>query len=123
MTMWSPNKANWDDEDGDFYYKTTIGKDGERVTEEIPIESKGYKILEDKTIDCADCGQSLIDVIKVKEDESIVKVIKAECPCGGESFLYQVTGHTYLQAYEGRTIEDMPIDLQDNIIHMTIKVI
>jgi len=45
--MWSPNKPNWDDDDNDddFYYKTVMNADGESVTEEVPIESKGYEIL------------------------------------------------------------------------------
>jgi hypothetical protein len=121
--MWSPNKAQWDDEEEDVYFKTTISSTGETVTEEIPIESKGYKILKDDTIKCADCGKKLVDIIKVKENESLRKVISARCPCGGESFLYVITGETYMQASEGRAITDMPTEVKDGIVHMTVEVI
>jgi len=68
-------------------------------------------------------GKKLVDVIKVKENDALIRVVTAECPCGGSSFIYEVTGETYLQASEGREIGDMPTDIIDSIIHLTIKVI
>jgi DNA-directed RNA polymerase subunit RPC12/RpoP len=124
MTMWSPNKAQWDDDDDDVYYKTVMNADGSSSVEEIPIEeSKGYEVLQEDTIKCADCGKKLVDVIKVKEDDSQKKVVKVECPCGGESFIYEVVGHTYLQAFEGCAIGDMPTEFIDDVMHITIKVV
>jgi len=124
MTMWSPNKANWDDEPEDeFVYKHRVSIDGDNYVEEVPVEKQGYEILQDDTIKCADCGKKLVDIIKVKEDETQVKVIKAECPCGGESFLYEIVGHTYMQASEGRVIGDMPTEVIDNVMHITVKVV
>lgn len=90
---------------------------------EVEREKHGYKILKDDTIKCADCGKKLVDIIKVKEDESQRKAIDAECPCGGSSFLYIITGHTYMQASEGRAIGDMPTEVKHGVMHMTVKVI
>lgn len=106
-----------------FYFKTIMDANGESVTEEIPIESKGYQILKDDTIKCADCGKRLVDIIKVKENESVQKAISALCPCGGESFLYIITGETYMQASPGRVITNIPTYTKDGIIHMTVEVI
>jgi len=90
---------------------------------EVEREKQGFEILKDDTIKCADCGTKLVDIIKVKEDDSIVKVIKAQCFCGGTSFLYEIIGQTYMQASKGRAIVDMPTEIKDGVIHMTVKVI
>lgn len=124
MTMWSPNKANWDDEDNqDFVYKHRVSVDGDNYVEEVVVDKQGYEILQDDTIKCADCGKKLVDIIKVKEDDKIVKIIKAQCPCGGESFIYEVLGHSYMQAAEGLVIGDMPTELIDGNIHITVEVV
>jgi len=125
MTMWSPNKNSWDDDEDDvsYAYKTVMNSNGESVTEEVSVGSNGYTLLQEDTIKCADCGKKLVDVIKVKENQTLMKVVTVECPCGGSSFVYEITGETYLQAAKGREIGDMPTDIIDDVIHLTIKVI
>jgi len=93
------------------------------VDTDVEREKQGYELLDDKIIQCADCGRSLIEIIKVKEDDSIIKQIKALCPCGGSSFLFEIRGHTYLQAVEGLYIDNMPTECDGNIIKMTIEVL
>ena len=100
-----------------------ITKNGRTVVEEIEVEEKGFELLQDDTIKCADCGIPLISIIKVREDDTIQKRIKAVCTCGGESYMYEIKGDTYMQAVEGLAIEDMPMDIIDNIMNITIKVI
>lgn len=93
------------------------------VDTEVEREKLGYQILQDDTIKCADCGKKLINIIKVKEDDSIVKDITVKCYCGGSSFKYRIAGHTYMQAVQGVTITNMPtnIDGETNIMKITIE--
>jgi hypothetical protein len=102
---------------GGWFYNTPVDTDVER-------KKKGYAVLEDKTVDCADCGESLLEVIKVQDSEEM-KVVDALCPfCGGSSFLYEVKGKTYIQAFEGLAIQDMPMDfLEDGTIRVTVEVV
>jgi len=93
------------------------------VEGEVEREKRGYKLLEDRTIKCADCGKKLVEVVKVTEQE-FKKTIKAICPCGVSSFIYEVLGQTLMQPAEGMIIEDMPTEVDDdNVMHITVKVI
>lgn len=113
MNMFS--KLGDKDKNSDWALITPVDTDVER-------EKKGYSVLEDSTIKCGDCGRKLVDVIKVLEDSSIVKIVKVSCFCGGESFLYELTGNTYMQAAKGVAIVDMPTEIRDGTMHITIKV-
>ena len=109
-------------EEEDFAFKYILDKDGNSQMEEVEIETKGYELLQDDTIRCADCGAKLVTIIKVLESD-LSKCVKAQCPCGGESYLYEITGQTYMQAIDGMAVEDMVTDINDGVMHITIKVI
>lgn len=85
----------------------------------------GFKLLEESHIKCADCGKKLVEIIKVKDEDRIVKNIKAQCPyCDGESFVFRVTGFSYIQAVEPLSIEDMPTEFEeDGTMHITVEMI
>ena len=90
--------------------------------EQKEYEERGYALLKEDTIKCADCGKSLLEVIKVKEGPQI-KEIKALCPCGGSSFIYRIEGESYFQVCEKLSIEDVPTEIHDGIIQMEVQVI
>ena len=92
---------------------------------EVEREKKGYELLTENVIKCGDCRASLLDIIKVLENDSIIKEIKATCPrCGGESFIYRMAGSSYLQAVSGLAINNMPTNIdKEGIIHMTVELI
>jgi len=92
------------------------------VDVDVEREKRGYEVLEEKIIKCADCGKKLVEIIKVHDDPT-KKRIQCECACGGGSFIYEVEGKTYIMAVEGRTISDMPMDIIDGVMHITVKVI
>ena len=113
MTMFDKGKYNRDD---DWALMTPVEGEVER-------EKRGYQLLEDKIIKCADCGKKLVEVVKATEHQS-KKTIMATCPCGGSSFIYEVEGQTLMQPIEGMAIEDMPIEVDDNdVMHITVKVV
>ena len=89
--------------------------------EEKEYKAKGYALLKEDVIKCADCGRSLLDIIKVK-DSTTEKEIEALCPCGGSSFIYRMVGESYFQVVQGLHIEDIIMD-NDNITKMKVKVI
>ena len=80
-------------------------------------------IKEDKLI-CGNCYKPLLEVLKVKEDEKKVTAIRALCPyCHDQSFWYKISGKIYIQAMDGLSIADAPIDIRNDIMFTTIKVI
>lgn len=104
-----------DEQQGDWALVTPVDVEVER-------ERHNYKTLEERIIKCADCGLKLVEIIKVKENDGR-KAVLATCPCGGGSFLYEVEGQTLIQAVEGMSISDMPIETVDGVMHITIEVI
>lgn len=88
----------------------------------VEREEQGYQILEDKVICCGDCGKELVQIIMV-QDADEHKRIKAKCPCGDESFIYEVKGKTFIQPAVGRNIVDMPMELDNGWMNITIEVI
>jgi len=93
------------------------------VDTSVEREKHGFDVLKDDTIKCADCRRKLIDIIQVKEDEGIIKEIQVQCYCGGSSFIYEIKGHTFMQAAKGVAIVDMPTRVVGNITYITIEVI
>jgi DNA-directed RNA polymerase subunit RPC12/RpoP len=87
-------------------------------------EKQGFLLAKEDTIKCANCNKSLIQVLQVKEDTSIITSIVVECPyCSDTSFRYKISGKIYLQATEGNSIDTMPMDIKDGIRYTRIKVI
>ena len=87
-------------------------------------EKKGYVLLKEDCIRCANCNKKLLEVIKVKEVKEMVREIKVNCPyCGDSSFLYRITGVVYTQAPDELSISDMPVDILENVIKMNVEVI
>lgn len=112
--MWSPNKKYWDD--CPPVLKVPVDQDVER-------EKRGYQILQDTIIKCANCQKELVEVIKIKENKKIKNAIKALCPyCNDCSFWCQITGEIALQAVEGLYMIDMPMDIRNDVRFTTIKV-
>lgn len=92
------------------------------VDVDVEREKRGYEVLEDKIIKCADCGIKLVEIIMV-QDSKETKRVTAECPCGGSSFIYEVKGKTFIQPVEGRALADMPMDIKDGVMYITVKVV
>lgn len=90
--------------------------------EEKEYEKRGYALLKEDVIKCADCGRTLLDIIKVKEGD-IIKELEAICPCGGSSFIYRIVGESYFQACPGLSIEDIDMDFEDEVTTMKVKVV
>ena len=86
-------------------------------------ESQGFLLIKDDIIKCANCGIDLLCVLKVK-DENVETAIRVDCPyCGDGSFWYKISGKIYIQAAEGLSIKDMPINIRNGIRFTDIKVI
>lgn len=90
--------------------------------EQKVIEKQGFTFLQNDTVHCGNCNKPLIDVIKVKETETVT-AIKVKCPhCNDTSFWYKIKGKIYLQAVDGLHISSAPIDVKNDIIYSTIEV-
>lgn len=84
---------------------------------------QGYELLKEDTIKCGGCNKPLVEVIKVKKNDTTT-IIKVLCPfCGDTSFKYTINGKIYIQAVEGLSIKNMPTEVKDNIIQTYIEVI
>lgn len=89
-----------------------------------PIEQQGYSLLKEDKIRCANCQKPLIEVIKVKEDSSINTAMRARCPfCGDKSFWYKISGKICVQAVDGLSIANSPVDIRNNIRFTNIEVV
>lgn len=106
----------------DFEYAKLHSKLVAPVDADVEREKHGYDVSEEKIIKCADCNKKLVEIITVQESDEI-KMVIAECPCGGSSFLYEVKGRTFIQPVEGRELGEMPVEIKDKVMHITIKVL
>lgn len=83
-----------------------------------------FLLAQENTIECANCRKALLHVLQGTGDDSITTFILVECPyCGDSSFRSRAKGKIYIQAANGLSIADMPMDIKDNIRYTTIKVI
>jgi DNA-directed RNA polymerase subunit RPC12/RpoP len=81
------------------------------------------EILKEEKIKCAGCGKPLVEVLKVKEDKEINTAIRVRCPyCSDSSFWYKISGKIYVQAIDGLSITDAPVEKMNGILFTTIKV-
>lgn len=106
-------------------YQYQFGKEGAfDESDNIKDRTKGYELLKEDNIKCANCKKKLVEIVKVKENESKVYEIKASCPfCGDSSFIYRISGQIFIQAASGVTIEDMPMEIVNEVMKTDIKVI
>ncbi len=105
------------EEEGSTVIKTPVDFDVER-------EKRGYSLIKKDQIKCGNCQRPLIDLIKIKEDKEIETAIRAYCPfCNDCSFWYKISGKICIQAVEGLSILDMPMDIRNGIRFTNIKVV
>lgn len=106
-------------------YKYQFGKDESfDESDSIQDRTKGYELLKEDNIKCANCKKKLVEIVKVKENENKVYEIKASCPfCKDGSFIYRISGQIFIQAAPGVTIEDMPMEIINGVMKTDIKVI
>lgn len=80
------------------------------VDNEVKKTKKGYQVLEEHILKCANCGKDLIQILKVQENDQIQE-IESECPfCGDSSFVKEVSGKIYIYSLEGVVIIDSPTE-------------
>ncbi len=83
-----------------------------------------FLLAQENIIECANCRKALLNVLQGTGDESIVTFILVECPyCGDSSFRSRAKGKIYIQAANGLSISDMPMDIKEGARHTKIKVI
>ena len=93
------------------------------VATERKVIKEQFLIAQEGIIECANCKKALLNVLQGTGNETIVTFILVECPyCGDSSFKTRVKGKIYIQAANGLTMSDMPLDIIDGIRHTTIKV-
>jgi len=123
MTMFSEIDEEHRREDGCMF---NAGKDYEPVMleqYESDAAAQWTEILKEEKIKCAGCGKPLIDILKVKEDKEINTAIRVRCSyCDDSSFWYKISGKIYVQAVDGLSIVDAPVEKMNGILFTTIKV-
>ena len=94
------------------------------TVEQRSFEKRGLQVLTEDIIQCANCHESLIQILKVKENPSKTYIIIAECPfCNDTSFRYKVDGDIYMSSVDKTVIDDIIMENKDGAIHSKVKVI
>jgi hypothetical protein len=123
MTMFSEIDEEYRREDGCMF-------NSERSDEPLIIEEykndtvvQWTEIIKEEKIKCAGCRKPLVEILKVKEDREINTAIRAVCPyCTDMSFWYKISGKIYMQAIDGLSIVDAPVEKMNGILFTTVKV-
>ena len=83
-----------------------------------------FNDLEDHTIECADCGRPLLNVVKVRDSEKDNRLF-VKCyskKCGGSSWLHEIRGDLFFApAVKVYQVEDMDYDEQNNLMTIQMK--
>lgn len=75
------------------------------------------------TIKCADCGRSLVEMVKSHDSDKLQKII-AHCGggtgCGGESWVMPLSGEYSMRPFGERSITDMDYN-EDGTSHLHVS--
>lgn len=86
-------------------------------------EKKGYKLLEEIKINCPNCSQPLLTIVKVKESDKINR-IQAICPvCDEETYWETIEGEIYIGPAQSVSFANVDTQIINNTHQTLIKVI
>lgn len=78
--------------------------------------------IEDVSINCADCDNVLLNLVRIRQSEKQQKLI-VECPfCDGESWITELTGKYFQSPPEGLMIGEMDEEEnEENFFRLTME--